>query len=252
MKLKFISCSGANEHTCIEDLVCTFANIYLPEVVFGVQVSGKKAGFGTARYWWLRALYGFLEKNDADLNISLHVNQDWVERFAKGDVPDELDYFLRLNRDYGAPFIKSVQLNFKIGREETPDAEKLLKTIELYKRQSFILSCSQNNIDFVKTLFTKTSRKLYLLYDDSFGEGVKCNEWKAPLFDNVVQGYAGGLSPDNILTELEKIKKVVGKKQFIFVDAEGKLKGDDGHFSIKKAEKFVSQCVWFTNKKAEI
>ena len=252
MKLKFISCSGANEHTSIETLVDTFANFYLPEVMLGIQVSGKKASFGSARYWWLRALYGLLEKNDVDLNISLHVNQDWVERFMDGDVPQELDYFLRLNRDYGAPFIKSVQLNFKIGREKTPDTEKLLKTIERYKRQNFILSCSQSNIDFVKNLLTKTSRKFWLLYDNSFGEGIKCDEWQAPLFDNVMQGYAGGLSPDNILTELEKIEKVVGKKQFIFVDAEGKLKGDDGHFSIKKAEKFVSQCVWFTDKEAEI
>ena len=43
MKLKFISCSGANEHTCIEDLVCTFANIYLPEVVFDVDKFVKDA-----------------------------------------------------------------------------------------------------------------------------------------------------------------------------------------------------------------
>lgn len=251
MKLKFISCSGVNEHTCIEDLVSTFKNIYLPQIVFGVQVSGKKASFGTARYWWLRALYGFLEKKDANLNISLHLNQDWVERFVDGDVPSELDYFLNLRKDFGDPFIKSVQLNFKIGREKTPDIEKLLKTVERYKRQNFILSCSQNNIEFVKSLLAKSPRNFWLLYDDSFGEGIKCSNWKAPLFDNVLQGYAGGLSPENILSELDQIGKIVSKNRFIFVDAEGKLKGDDGHFSIQKAEKFVNQCIAYTEKKAE-
>ena len=255
MNLKFITCSGANENTSIEDLVNTFSNIYVPEVVLGVQVSGKKASFGTARYWWLRALYGFLEVNDENLNVSLHVNQDWVERFIKGDVPQELDYFLRLQRDYNVPFIKTVQLNFKLGRESKPDVEKLLKTVDRYKRQRFILSCSRDNIEFIEHLLAKSYYDFWLLYDDSFGEGVKCENWKAPLFDNVLQGYAGGLSPENILTELNKIEKVVGENKLIFVDAEGKLKGDDGKFSIKKAEKFVSQCVAFfdeKNEKAEI
>ena len=242
MKLNLITCSGANEHTEITDLVEAFGNLYLPEVVIGVQVCGKKGGFGTARYWWLNALYHYLNEKEANLNIGLHINLDWVDRFINGDVAKELQHFLGLTLYNGHPFVKYVQLNFKIGRNENPDAKKLISAVKYYKKQQFILSCSDANIEFIEYLFDKFSYKFWPLYDNSFGEGIKCDNWRAPLFENVVQGYAGGLSAENILNELHKIDKVVGKDELIFVDAEGKLKGDDGYFSIAKAQKFVSEC----------
>ena len=82
--------------------------------------------------------------------------------------------------------------------------------------------------------------KFDVLFDDSFGEGVLPETRKAPLFEDVFQGYAGGLSPENVADELAKINKVA--KTNIFIDAEGKLK-EDGFFSFNRAEKFVQNAL---------
>lgn len=57
MKLKFITFSGANEHTDIDVLLYGFAPSICEVAEVGIQVSGKKASFGTARYWWLQTLF---------------------------------------------------------------------------------------------------------------------------------------------------------------------------------------------------
>lgn len=43
----------------------------------------------------------------------------------------------------------------------------------------------------------------------------------------VLQGYVGGISMENVLNELDKINQVVPEDREIFIDAEGKLKGED-------------------------
>ena len=51
------------------------------------------------------------------------------------------------------------------------------------------------------------------------------------------------LSPENVSSELEKIADIVPLDAVIFVDAEGKLKGDDGHFDYAKARKYVANAL---------
>ena len=78
---------------------------------------------------------------------------------------------------------------------------------------------------------------------ESFGEGVAPSQRHPPVFDDVIQGYAGGLSPDNVSSELEKIAELVPLDAVIFVDAEGKLKGEDGHFDYAKAREYVANAL---------
>ena len=244
MKLSFISCSGANEHTNIRELADAFGNLFYPEIVMGIQVSGKKASYETPRYLWLERLYKYLEKTDTYLNISLHVNEDWAERFLEGDVAEELNHFLRTNHSQGIPFIKTVQLNFKLSDkiEKDIDADVLIETMRRYPRQDFILSCNRYNNNFINRIYNESSYKFLCLYDESFGEGIIPAQREAPLFEDRLQGYAGGLSPDNIIEELQKIEKLVDNDTEIFVDAEGKLKDTDGKFSITKAKEFADNC----------
>ena len=244
MRLSFISCSGANEHTNIRELADTFGNLFDPEIVMGIQVSGMKASFNTPRYLWLESLYKYLEKTNTYLNISLHINQDWAERFLNGDVPEEVHHFLTTNYKRGIPFIKAVQLNFKLSDkiEKDIDADVLVKTMQRYPRQDFILSCNKRNNRFITRIYNESSYKFLCLYDESFGEGIIPDQREAPLFEDRLQGYAGGLSPDNIIEELQKIEKLVDSDTEIFVDAEGKLKDANGKFSIAKAKEFADNC----------
>ena len=128
MRLTAITVSGANEFTDIKALLRICEKYPLAEI--GVQVSGDKAAFGMARYWWIWALCFYATPMT---QIALHLNKDWVEDFCVGNVPPELKTFLDFRHENGAPIISRVQLNFKIGREKTPDAAQVAGTANLYQ-----------------------------------------------------------------------------------------------------------------------
>ena len=228
----------------------------------GIQVSGKKASFGTARYWWLHAVYAeFCSFFPSQWNFALHLNQDWVEGFCDDNPPAELSDFLSWQNGCRKPFFGRVQLNFRIGREKTPDLDRLLASMKRYPEVRFILSYNDDNAEFINKLYD-TGFKFDCLYDNSHGEGILPEQYAPPAFADVLQGYSGGIGPENVVSVLDKIShslsdnrpyvdasgklKSVSKHQEIFIDAEGKLKGEDGHFSPERCKLYLQQALSFT------
>ncbi len=85
------------------------------------------------------------------------------------------------------------------------------------------------------------------LFDKSHGEGRLPDEWPLPI-DGVYCGYAGGLSPNNVRTELGKINEtclnaeVVWARATVWVDAETHLRSGNGRtFDLAKAKAFVEE-----------
>ncbi len=240
MRLRFITLSGANEHTDIDELrnvLCRFRGI--TEV--GIQVSGKKASFGTARYWWLKALYCRFNSLVSHPNFALHLNQDWVESFCDGKPAKELSEFLQWRGSNGKPFFGRVQLNFRIGREKTPDLERLLASMQRYPDVRFILSYNDDNAEFIHKLY-ETGFRFDCLYDNSHGEGIEPEQYASPAFEGIMQGYSGGISPENVASVLNKISQCVSHNDEVFIDAEGKLKGEDGHLSLNRCWKYLTKA----------
>ncbi|MDY6408026.1 MAG: hypothetical protein SPL08_04945 [Pseudomonadota bacterium] len=237
MFLKTIVCSGINEKNDINDAI-----EFLKEhknVEFGVQCSPKKASYHTPRFEWLKELLSKLEKEKIESRVALHLNEGFVVSFCDGKVPNEISDLLKIGTSVGR-----LQLNFKIGREHfasgtVPHIRTLEKTMKAVAQHPIILSASQPNLPFIYKAYYR-GIDFDVLFDDSFGEGIVPDMRKAPLFEGVFQGYAGGLSPENISEELRKIEKVA--KGAVFIDAEGKLK-QDGSFSFVKAEQFVQNAI---------
>ena len=244
MKLKYITCSGANEYTDISELLNVFSAPLRVVAEFGIQVSGKKASLGSARYWWLQTLYLRQSHYCPRCNFALHLNQDWVEDFCDGTPSAELSEFLSWKNFWRKPFFGRVQLNFRIGREKTPDLKRLLASMRKYPDVRFILSYNDDNAEFIHRLYDE-GFNFDLLYDNSHGEGIEANHYAPPAFDDVLQGYSGGISPENVVSVLNKISPSVSADKEIFIDAEGKLKGEDGHFSIKRCKAYVERAVLF-------
>ncbi|MBP1532071.1 MAG: hypothetical protein ILA52_01050 [Alphaproteobacteria bacterium] len=242
MKLKFVTCSGANEYTSIKEMLKLSWDY--PQIEFGIQVCGAKGGAGSSRRDWLIKLMRTVSRFDDDMlpNLALHINKDWVESCGAGICPEDLTFLLMAyNYRYNKIF-KRVQLNFKIGRDKWPDMQSLEKIMNSYS-QEFILSYNESNADYINEMKNRGKARFVCLYDDSHGEGIIPEKRKSPAFDDVEQGYAGGLSPDNVVQELEKINLVVPEKTSIWIDAEGKLKGEDGHLSIDKCREFVDKAL---------
>ncbi len=237
-----VTCSGANEHTEIEEMV-ELALRY--PVEYGIQVSGKKCSYGTPRWNWIKELYQYLQLENLVIDLALHLNQDWVEGFTSGKVPAELDELLKMKDVDGNPLFKRVQLNFKIGREKRPVRKVIVQRVKKYGQgRRFIFSYNPENKAFIHRLYKYGLRDFDVLYDSSHGEGVSSSTYLPPAFydEGIFQGYAGGLSSDNIAEEVGKILEVVPQSRAFFVDAEGKLKGEDGHLSLDKCRKFIRKA----------
>lgn len=244
MKLKFITFSGANEYTDIYKLLNGFSMPLQTVAEVGIQVSGKKASFGSARYWWLQTLYLRQNPWTPSCNFALHLNQDWVEDFCDGTPSAELSEFLSWKNHWCKPFFGRIQLNFRIGREKTPDLGRLLASMRKYPDVRFILSHNDDNAEFIHRLYD-TGFNFDCLYDNSHGEGIEASRYAPPAFDNVLQGYSGGISPENVVSVLNNISQSVYADKEIFIDAEGKLKGEDGHLSIEKCKAYLEQALLF-------
>ena len=86
MFLKTIVCSGINEKNDLTDAI-EFLKIY-PNTEFGVQCSPRKAGYGTARFDWLKELLSKLEREKIESRVALHLNEGFVVSLFDGKVPN--------------------------------------------------------------------------------------------------------------------------------------------------------------------
>ncbi len=239
MKIKYITCSGADENTNIPHLLKLMEDYPIGEI--GIQISADKAAKEMPRYEWILKIAEAISNSKSNINAALHVNKEWVQEFCAGFVAPELDRFLGLKKKNGSPIFNRVQLNFLIGREKTPSLDKVIETLKLFPKHRFIFSYNVKNASFIKQIYDK-GVVFDNLYDFSFGEGHEPESRGPIVFSDRLQGYAGGLSPDNIYEELDKINKVVPKDAEIYIDAQRHLE-DNEIFNISKARKFISSAL---------
>lgn len=242
MELKFITCSGTNETTSIPELLQLLKEF--PRAEIGIQVSEKKGAFGTPRYQWIKSLWRELWTRHESINAALHVNLQWVENFSHGIIARELDEFLSMNTYDGKPFIQRVQLNFKIGREKMPDSDKLILAINHYRRQRFILSYNESNKDLIHELYVRVSN-FDCLFDESFGTGKIPEKRKSPVYIDILQGYSGGINPDNVIDVLNEIVSTDTKgycTEGFYIDAQKGLEDEFTHFDLNKCRAYLTKA----------
>jgi len=243
MNIKYITCSGTNETTNIERLCKIMASYPYAEI--GVQVSEKKCFFNSPRMVWIRTLANYLSLRGQAIDAALHINPSWVEDVGQGILAPELQHLLSMRNIYGDPFFRRIQLNFKIGRDRTPDEYRLLNLMQMYQSRHFIFSYNEKNAEFIHEMYklcNEVGIEFDILYDDSHGEGIAPRSRKAPVFPDVCQGYAGGISPENVAEVLEQISLAQKPKYShtgITIDAEGKLKDADGHLDLNLCQAYL-------------
>lgn len=240
MVLKYITCSGANEHTDIDDLLALVKEYPIMEI--GIQVSEKKITENPARFDWITALHEKVIASKIAPNIALHVNGDWVRQFANRAIIPELDYFLTLRNGLKDCFIKRLQVNFLIGNNYRIDFGRFCQAMTDHSARPIVLPYNEQNAAFVHKLHSK-SIKFECLYDSSHGEGILPQQLQAPVFKDCLQGYSGGFSADNVAEQLQKLSLVVKPKRAIYIDAEGKLKGNDGHLDLQKCKAYIENAL---------
>ncbi len=249
MILNFVTCSGANEFTDIKGLVNLMREFPLGEIA--VQVSEKQSPAGGARIEWVHQLSAYLKDCNTSINAALHVNHGWVENLCRGIVVPELQDLMELSDIYGLPLFKRIQLNFKLGRDDVrEDCDDTLIELQHRIKSRFILSCNESNEQLVYQLYLKGLR-FDCLFDSSFGAGIAPDTRQAPRFADILQGYAGDISPQTVCSELGKISRVTEHSVTmgnIYIDAQKGLEDEQTHLSLDKCHTYLAYATrWYHN-----
>ena len=136
-----------------------------------------------------------------------------------------------------------VQLNLRGDRfasEQVADAVRRIRSAD--SQRTVIVQVNAANMGLCRELNGIVG--LELLWDSSGGRGVGCEKWANwgdAQHQGIAQcmwGYAGGLGPCNVTTELPKIARAANGRAF-WIDMEQKLRSDSDEFDLAEAEEVL-------------
>lgn len=237
MKLEMITCSDPREDTSPEKLVA-FMNEF-PNVEVAVQATPSKIAPGLPRRAWFEQLLPLVRNNPRPLNLAMHVNMEYCNDMCCGNIPDDIAHWFGARRADGAPVIRRWQLNGAGSHTRFFDDYAVAKMIHDNRKREFIMQYNGG----ARTLSRIENLQCHgvwvpVLYDASGGNGILPDVYSKP-FKFHKTGYSGGLSPENITGQLDKIAAVAGYAH-IWIDAEGGLKiPGTKTFDIDRAREYV-------------
>ena len=256
MNLKYITCSDPRNHNSIEEMFGLWR--IDPRVEIAVQMHPKKVSPETERYKWICEMLHQLTIRKGDYNFAVHINQDWCIDLVKGHMPEELGVILHAKKPLGGdiPLVKRIQLNMPQTAVNEFNPRVVKSVVDYFRDQGQEVIFQYNNLtkDAVEQLH-QTRAEFSLLFDASGGRGELPKSWESPIYPGQhMQGYAGGLRPENVSANLDKIAEVAG----IFptwIDAEGGLQSETGELkpdskpvklfnSARAAEYIQSALAW--------
>ena len=174
----------------------------------------------------------------AEFGVLLHYNKDdrlgkypptsWIRHFGKSSLSSVAALHIcgtEALQDYVngegvaaelGEYFPTVQLNL--------DGSITLEQLHaLFERNDYTTIITQHN-SFNKDLWHQLGYDNHaILFDRSGGKGVSPDTYEAPIFEGKIFGYAGGLGPNNISTEMKKIEEVVGDLGF-WIDMENNIR----------------------------
>ncbi len=250
MNIEYITCSGIGPHNDISEIINLGKNYENAE--FAVQVSREKFFPYNDRYNFFRTLVATCTVND--VNLAMHVNLEYRTDLCRGIVPEFFQDLWSIKRQKGTqnadkPVIGRVQININGGNDKfTFYADKVADIIRAYPGIKFIFQYAPEQYERISKL-DKRHVSFALLYDASGGRGISPEMWDAPVFQNHQMGYSGGMSPDNVVNNLNDINEILPMDYSTWIDAEGKLKSPDDNgkklFDTTLAEKYIKNaCAW--------
>ena len=220
MKLRFVTCSDPREHNSIKKII----NLaHLPRAEIAVQCHPSQMSEGMPRNVWFNDLLRATNQT-LGVNLAIHINCEWANDIcANGKIPEIILNWLKIEKCYNRPLIKRIQLNMPKSTAKNINADALAQIIHDFPNNEFILQYNDNTKAAVEKLH-QTGAKFSLLFDASGGNGKSPESWQAPIYETHPMGYSGGMSPTNVMRNLNAINSLVPENRWVWIDAEGKLK----------------------------
>ena len=219
--LDFCTLTGADDGVKHRDLLHLSASH--PFAEWGVLFHYANRGNGRfPSFEWIDALCSLMH-NFPQAHFALHIcGRDAVHDFllGTGKVSDVAAHFGR------------IQLNLTAS---DVDPASLITALCKHPSKTIITQHNATNESLWRLLSEIPNHAV--LFDESGGCGISPATWPSPLPGKLC-GYAGGLGPHNLATELQRIQLVAGKNPF-WIDMEGKLRKED-HFDLSSAQTCLS------------
>lgn len=249
MKLRYITCSDPREHNSIESM---FKLARMPHAEIAVQCHPSKMNEGMPRNIWFRELLRESLNLSKPINLAIHINSEWANDICvNGHIPVILSEWMCLKRK-NKPLIKRIQINMpeQTANNFNPDYMAAIISWE-FPDQEFIFQYNNKTKNAIEKLH-RVQVPFSLLFDASGGRGIAPNQWQKPIYENHPMGYSGGISPDNVIRNLNEISKQNPDNSEIWIDAEGKLKdqtydlfGEKPQFNVDLARAYINRAnIW--------
>ena len=248
MILKNVTMTGADDKVNPEELYKLSKKF--PFVEWGILWYPKK--MGQSRYpskQWIKTLFDGKSEN---VNVSLHICGVEAENFAYS--PTDLNFDEQEIWEY---IFKSdrIQLNFRKSAFDLDDILGLLT-----RRQNYDLRYAINRYaaldpgryviiqadegNKILNACLEKEPAIEFLFDESRGNGKTITEYPSPV-PSKYNGYAGGITPDNVLAVLHDIRNVVSDQEEIWIDVESGVRTDN-EFDFEKVKSIltdVKSCI---------
>jgi hypothetical protein len=202
-----------------------------PFAEFGILFSPKH--FGAPRFpsrsWLLD-----LQEDSRGLRLSGHLCGGFVRDFLAGRT--------QWLSDIGDPLCARFsrwQINTH-GEPHDFSPDELSHLLERLDRRGceVIFQYDNRNTAIIEACAARDTGNIRALFDLSHGAGVLPDRWPKLNLDIPV-GYAGGLSPENLVSQIEGLRSASGGGR-IWIDAETSLRTpDDAGFDLERVEAFL-------------
>lgn len=213
-----VTMTGADDSIRPSDLVELKNDFYFAE--FAILFSTKRTG--TPRYpsaEWISELFSLSD----NISLSAHLCGDYAKNMLLGN-----DDFLQLA---GSHFNR-IQINHNFNYNPVDFI------IEKWPEKDFILQWNKSNEMVCKSMTLENYSNLHFLYDASGGMGTKSEILGNPIKRHYT-GYAGGISPDNIVEICYKVNQKTPNDN-VWIDMETHIRSNnDQLFDLKK----VTDCL---------
>jgi hypothetical protein len=248
-----VTVTGADDKTNPNDLI-ELAKKY-PFVEFGILLSKRQEGckrFPSRD--WINNFESLTQKfyldNNKIIQCAGHLCGSWVTQLLVGNMSEVGEVINNWGVNVFEPrngLFQRWQINTH-GAKHDFNSWFITVTKELNQRGQFIIfQYDDKNTEMIDTCRQFNSYNLSALFDLSHGAGVLPVYWPKPPVGLSV-GYAGGLSPLNVVEQINKILSVAGKSDF-WIDAETHLRSNiDDTFDIDKVDMFLKLSEPYVNK----
>jgi N-(5'phosphoribosyl)anthranilate (PRA) isomerase len=226
MNLTIVTLTGADDTTDVGELVALSKEY--PWVEWGILVSQKQEGHGRfpSRSWIDRFTAAAREHR---LRVATHLCGKWVRQLLVGEIA------------WGdLPSCFGVSQRIQINTHAEPHVSTLRMMAHLLTLQSVgrkVIFQWDGVNDHLAAAARAYGVECGILFDKSGGAGELPDSWPAA-HPTLPCGYAGGLGPDNVVAQIQRIEAVCSQPYWI--DMEGRLRTND-RFNLRAARAVLAQ-----------